>query len=248
MNGLVWNCRGLNDPLAPIITKIRALLSTKHYDFVFLSETKCMVEDVSPICRPFGMVNHVGVDALGSSGGLWLGWRKMINLSVVFKCKNFIICLVEQCKERSWFLCCVYGDPYVSNRNDVWQHLGSWLELLDRPYLLIGDFNQVEYNWDKLSQKCGRIDGANDFTLWKQNYQLLDIPFKGPRFTWWNIRKGKKKVYERLDKALGSKDWFSIFPESGVHHFPIQLSDHAPIEFSPDLTKSKGLRPYKIES
>ncbi|XP_074299115.1 uncharacterized protein LOC141630143 [Silene latifolia] len=90
--------------------------------------------------------------------------------------------------------------------------------------------------------------GANEFINWKIRNELIDIPFKGPRYTWCNNRKGEKRVYERLDKALASKDWLIYFPNSGIKHYPVQISDHAPIELDLHLTESEGKRPYKMDA
>ncbi|XP_074300110.1 uncharacterized protein LOC141631324 [Silene latifolia] len=60
--------------------------------------------------------------------------------------------------------------------------------------------------------------------------------------------KGNHRVYERLDKALGSKEWFTLFPETGIKHHPIQISDHAPIELDLHLTKPTGKNPYKLDA
>ncbi|XP_074305542.1 uncharacterized protein LOC141640759 [Silene latifolia] len=93
------------------------------------------------------------------------------------------------------------------------------------------------------------IDGATEFSRWKIENELLDIPFKGPRFTWCNnSRIGKKRVYERIDKALGSKDWFFTFPNTGVFHHPIQISDHALIEIDLCLTDARECRVIILNS
>ncbi|XP_074318821.1 uncharacterized protein LOC141655650 [Silene latifolia] len=92
------------------------------------------------------------------------------------------------------------------------------------------------------------IDGAYDFNLWRINNQLVDIPFKGPRFTWCNNRKGVKRVYERIDHAFGSREWFTLFPNTGIKHYPIQISDHAPIEVDLHVTQNTCKKPYKLDA
>ncbi|XP_074288795.1 uncharacterized protein LOC141613951 [Silene latifolia] len=147
-----------------------------------------------------------------------------------------------------WYLVLFYGEPEQSLRMQVFDFLGSWLVSLDHPFIIVGDFNQVEFSSDKLSAKTGSIAGAMSFHNWRVEHELVDIPFKGPRFTWCNNRKGFRRVYERIDKAYGSKDWFSNFPNTGVKHFPIQISDHAPIELCFNLVKNSCKKPYEIES
>ncbi|XP_074306137.1 uncharacterized protein LOC141641372 [Silene latifolia] len=76
----------------------------------------------------------------------------------------------------------------------------------------------------------------------------MDIPYKGPRFTWCNKREDHSVVLERLDKGYGSWVWNDIFPNSGITHLPIQVSDHAPIIFETDLNTRNGRRPYRMEA
>ncbi|XP_074318848.1 uncharacterized protein LOC141655680 [Silene latifolia] len=144
--------------------------------------------------------------------------------------------------------CFFYGAPCLSLRTSVLLEMEKWMETCHYPFLIVGDFNQVEYSCDKLSNSQRPIEGAEDFSLWKLRNDLVEVPFKGPRFTWCNNIKGNQRVYERLDKALGSKDWFSFFPDSGIKHYPIQISDHAPIEVDLNLIKNEGKKPYKIDA
>ncbi|XP_074265776.1 uncharacterized protein LOC141588221 [Silene latifolia] len=188
------------------------------------------------------------MDANGSSGGLWVGWKKEAKMCHVFSCSNFIILLVEKYNGLLWYLVLFYGAPCHLQRKSVLEDLEVHLESFNHPYLIVGDFNQVEYGSDKLSLNKRTISGAYDFNEWRISNELVDIPFKGPRFTWCNNRKGAKWVYERIDRALGSKDWFALFPNTGIKHYPIQISDHAPIEIDLNLTRNTCRKPYKLDA
>ncbi|KAK9675442.1 hypothetical protein RND81_11G007500 [Saponaria officinalis] len=228
MIGLSWNCRGLNNPLAPRIPKIRALLLSNNYDFMFLPETKCNVDKVSPLFLSFGFTNFCGHDVDGRSGGLFVGWKSRINLRCTFVCKNYIIMEYMECSSALWYLCLVYGEPDTAKRVDVWESLENWLISHNKPFLMLGDINQVDYREDKM--------------------KLIDVPFKGPRFTWCNKQRDKDKLFERLDKAYASYEWFLKYSDVGVTHYPIQISDHAPIEINFFLNQKKRKRSYKIEA
>ncbi|XP_074278689.1 uncharacterized protein LOC141602284 [Silene latifolia] len=247
MKGLSWNCRGFNDTLSPAIPKLRALVSSNKYDFLFLAETKCSVHHVNSLLRSSGFVESVGVDALGASGGLWVGWRKGLKMKSVVVYSNFVILLMDEYASLPWYLILFYGEPNSSLRLPILEELSTWIESFVYPFIIFGDFNQVEYKCDKVSGSKRPIAGANSFNCWKIDNELVDIPFKGPRFTWCNNRKGNKRVYERIDKALGSKEWLLNFPNTAVKHFPIQLSDHAPVELNLHLIKRPSKKPYKLE-
>ncbi|XP_074305602.1 uncharacterized protein LOC141640820 [Silene latifolia] len=248
MKGLCWNVRGFNNPLAPTIAKTRALLSSIYFDFVFLAEIKCKVALVDPMFRSFGFSRSFGVDADETKGGLWFGFRHDANFECLLACQNFIVIKVTQCSGRFWYLCLVYGEPVTHKREAVWNDLSEWIRSFDNPFLLIGDFNQVDYQEDKWGGSKGRIPGATLFNKWKTEHLLMDIPFKGPRFTWCNKRDDHSVVLERLDKGYGSWDWNDIFPNSGITHLPIQVSDHAPIIFETELITCNGRRPYRMEA
>ncbi|XP_074282891.1 uncharacterized protein LOC141607441 [Silene latifolia] len=179
MNGLIWNCRGINNALSPIIPKIRALTSSNNYDFLFLCETKCTVEQVNPLFRSAGFVESVGVNAVGSSGGLWCGWKSGLMMNYVTSCNNFIIIKNEMNVALPWYLILFYGEPDQALRLRVFELLGSWLNSLEHPFIIVGDFNQVEFSCDKLSGKTGSIAGALGFHKWRVLHELVDIPFKG---------------------------------------------------------------------
>ncbi|XP_074283573.1 uncharacterized protein LOC141608118 [Silene latifolia] len=213
-----WNCKGLNDPLAPAIAKIRALITSSMYDMLFFSETKCSSATVSSLFGRFGFVNSEGVDALDTKGGLF------------------------------WYLCCIYGQPKKEKRVGVWLELQHQLGLLDSHFVLVGDFNQVDDNEDKLGGSKGTIFGAQFFLEWKGRNLLSDIASKGPKFTWCNNRKGGVRVYERLDKGLTSLTWYSHFPNTGILHLPIQCSDHAPIILDTEMLSNQGRFHFKLEN
>ncbi|XP_074265958.1 uncharacterized protein LOC141588413 [Silene latifolia] len=169
-------------------------------------------------------------------------------MKLIKACNNFIILLVEKYNGRFWYIVLFYGAPSVHMRASGFLDLEQWIDTCKLPFLIVGDFNQVDYQCDKLSASQQPIEGAEEFNLWKLRNELVDIPFKGPRFTWCNNRKGEKRVYERLDKAMGSKDWLSLFPDMGLKHYPIQISDHAPIEVDLNLTCMAGKRPFKLDA
>ncbi|XP_074290753.1 uncharacterized protein LOC141617455 [Silene latifolia] len=147
-----------------------------------------------------------------------------------------------------WYLCCVYGEPDHTKRGAVWETFTSHLNSLDKPFLLIGDFNQVEFCSDKLGGSDKLIRGANLFSYWKNTHCLMDIPFKGPRFTWCNNRESQHRIYERLDKGFASSVWLSLFPNTFIKHLPIQISDHAPIILDTNMILNTKKKVYRLET
>ncbi|XP_074304693.1 uncharacterized protein LOC141639477 [Silene latifolia] len=138
-----------------------------------------------------GFGEATDVDACGTSGGLWVGWKREAKMSLVNICNHFVVLLVEKYNGSLWYLVLFYDAPDLASRNSV------FVELED----VLG-----------------------------------------------SLTKGESRVYERLDKALGSKNWFSVFPDTGLKHYPIQISDHAPIEVDLNLIKNPSKKPYRMDA
>ena len=56
--------------------------------------------------------------------------------------------------------------------------------------------------------------------------ELLDLGYKGSPFTWSKHYRSGASIWERLDRAVASPDWFIKFPGSRVHHVDSSTSDH----------------------
>ncbi|XP_074293409.1 uncharacterized protein LOC141620437 [Silene latifolia] len=92
------------------------------------------------------------------------------------------------------------------------------------------------------------IRGQQDFTSWRFENSLLDVPFFGPPFSWFNNRSDGQLIMERLDRAYANNDWLHLFPAASVMHLPILISDHAPIilKFLPNSKSCR--RPYRLDN
>jgi hypothetical protein len=51
----------------------------------------------------------------------------------------------------------------------------------------------------------------------------------GPRFTWSNQHTHNSFTQERLDRALGDREWCNLFPGATVSVLAAIFSDHNPI-------------------
>lgn len=58
---------------------------------------------------------------------------------------------------------------------------------------------------------------------------LKDIGFVGPSFTWLYQRSDGVQIRERLDRALATAEWISLFPTAKLHHLTSTTSDHSPL-------------------
>lgn len=156
---------------------------------------------------------------------------------------NYVFCNVLDESKNSLYLLCVYGTPYLVERESVWRTLRSIIWSHPWRLVTIDDFNQIEFSCQKHGGNSV-IPGAHIFSQWKLEFGLHEIPFHGSAFTWCNNREGEGIIYERLDRAYCSDDWRTLFPDGLMWNLPIVISDHSPIILDCNPCHDKKKRPY----
>lgn len=141
-----------------------------------------------------------GCDSIGLAGGLILCWGSSITVKILFVSQNYVCCEIMDEKNVAFYLVCVYGAPMLENRQEVWNTLKAFIWSHPGKHLLLGDFNQVELDHQKLG---GNKDfkGGIEFTSWKLDCSIFDLPYHGVQFTWTNNRIGSQAIFEQLDRA-----------------------------------------------
>ncbi|KAL4324131.1 hypothetical protein GQ457_11G023050 [Hibiscus cannabinus] len=70
-----------------------------------------------------------------------------------------------------------------------------------------------------------RVIGSNDFNLFIDHCNLLDLPLTGRKFTCISL----KNMRSRLDRILVDENWFFSNPDITMLALPRSVSDHLPI-------------------
>ncbi|XP_021748791.1 uncharacterized protein LOC110714556 [Chenopodium quinoa] len=217
----------------------------KAKNVVFLMETMLPVHSVAQKLASLSFSGSCGIDAVGLSGGLFVFWLAPLGLVPMFISQNVILCKYVMSDVTKYYML-VYGAPYISNRLEVWNTISELIDAYPN-VILLGDFNQVEYLSDKVGGNA-LIPGQLDFTQWRLDSDLVDIPFLGPQFTWTNNKIDSDSILERLDRAYATPSWLTDHSDATVLHQPILFSDHAAIIFRDSIEDTGVQRPYRIEN
>ena len=62
--------------------------------------------------------------------------------------------------------------------------------------------------------------------------ELLDLGFRGPKYTWANDKEGMTFIKERLDCGLANQGWCDLFPEVIIQVEVAVAFDHSPLTLS----------------
>lgn len=91
----------------------------------------------------------VTVEPQGLSGGLAVFWKKGYEVTTLHS-DSRVIDLRVKFGSLTFFISCVYGDPVQASRNRVWEFLSRIGESRDEAWFLVGDFNALMYNSEKM--------------------------------------------------------------------------------------------------
>jgi hypothetical protein len=145
-------------------------------------------------------------DCVGRSGGLAIFWRKGINVHVRGISRLYIDGFL-------WRFTGFYGEPEGENKSLSWRALRTLHAARRRPWLCMGDFNEVLLSCEKeggvpRSQAC-----LDRFWEALEACDLADLGFEGDPLMWRNnSHTSERHIRERLDRAVANAEWTSRFP------------------------------------
>ncbi|XP_059451003.1 uncharacterized protein LOC132181787 [Corylus avellana] len=228
MSIMSWNCRGLGNPRT--VRDLCRLVKVKKPEMVFLMETIMGKTKMERIRRRLGFPNMLVVDCVGKSGGLALLWTETIEVEVQNYSSRHINAKVNTKPSVGWWkFTGFYGHPEASKRKEAWGLIRHLATLDPKPWICVGDFNEILY----LSEKWGGNGRSRslmaDFQSTLVDCELVDMGFRGPKYTWNNGREGKDFIQERLDRAVVNDRWSSLFPQAEIVVEGSSCSDHLPL-------------------
>ncbi|GMI67799.1 hypothetical protein HRI_000449200 [Hibiscus trionum] len=117
---------------------------------IFLIETKVNANKMANIRRSLGYPYGIEVSSIGRSGGLVLGWKANCTVSLrSFSARHIDFFLDDDSDGFHWHCTGFYGAPEESNRLASWNLLRSLNDCLEIPWMVIGDFNEILYVFEK---------------------------------------------------------------------------------------------------
>jgi exonuclease III len=228
MKILSWNCRGLGNPRT--VRDLCRLVKEKRPTMVFLMETILKKKKMERIRCKMGFDNMLVVDCIGKSGGLALLWKIDEGVEIQnYSCRHINAIVRSKPDGGSWKFTGFYGHPDASKRNEAWALLRHLAPMDPEPWMCVGDFNEILFSSEKWGGKNRSRGLMKDFHDTLSECNLVDLGFRGPKFTWNNGRDGDAFVQERLDRVVANEGWSVQFPKADILVEGALSSDHLPI-------------------
>lgn len=196
-------------------------------DFLFLMEVKQQSKCMVYMKKELGYDDMTTVEPIGLSGGLAVMWKKNFKVDILSRDKR-IIDLKVQMGSMVFSISCVYGDPARNRRNRVSERLTDIGLVQNEPWLLVGDFNELMNNEEKLGGSSRHESTFWDFRHMAENCKIKELRSVGNQLSW----AGKRDnvwIQCRLDRSFGNDQWFQLFPRAQMEYMSLWASDHRPL-------------------
>ncbi|KAL9243847.1 hypothetical protein vseg_017686 [Gypsophila vaccaria] len=223
---LVWNVRGAaNDDCH---RHLQDLVGLHKPNIVALLEPKISGHRAHRVIESRGFSRSIRVEAEDFSGGIWLLWNEEeVQITLLSSGKQVINVLVHE--DPIWLLSIIYASPQRATRELLWKAFAEVLPTHEYPWLVMGDFNQIESIDDKMGGSQTYTRDMEAFASWMECCGLVDMGFSGPRFTWSDSWDTGRRLMKRLDRAYANTTWRLVFPEALAINLPRRSSDHLPL-------------------
>ena len=247
MKMITWNCQGARNEM------FRAHAYELHRrhrpNTLIIIEPRIADARAQKVIDTLPYFHSHRVDPAGFSGSIWLLWNEgpSFSVKIITYSEHSIHALVKvPSSSLSFLLTVVYAPPQFIKRKPFWDYLQNLAMNISLPWILIGDFNDMIFEEEKLGGLPVNRTRIVAFRNCLDKCGLIDLGFHGPRFMWTN----KSPVWlsttkERLDRGLGNAEWTLHFLSTKIHHFPRVKSNHYcimlntdPLELEPKPPKS----------
>jgi hypothetical protein len=136
--------------------------------------------------------------------------------------------------------------PEAELRENTWKLMRTLKHQSDKPWMCVGDFNEILHSWEKeggVPKPQGQMD---NFKKALEVCALDDLGYVGDTFTWRNNSHTKEKyIRERLDRAVATLSWRLRFPGFRVVNGDHRHSDHRPVIIDTNGADKKRRSPVR---
>jgi len=184
MKILAWNVQGARKQ--QLTEEIKIVQKTQQPDLMLLTETMVSEETTKRIISSLGFQCHDFSNPINHSGGIWVLWNNThIKVNVLLKEDRAIHMLIfEYATQKFSIISGIYAPAQPSEKEPFWTHLRNLNDVIDMPWCLIGDFNEIECPSDKKGGQPVTNSRLVRLPSFLNSIQAISIPVRGCQFTW----------------------------------------------------------------
>ncbi|KAL4596137.1 hypothetical protein ACB092_12G142600 [Castanea dentata] len=160
------------------------------------------------------------------SRGLTLLWKDSLLVEVqTYSLRHIDAIITKDDDNKKWRFTGFYGHPETSKREESWKLLVNLSTRSDLPWVCMGDFNEIIHKGEKVGGGERPKWQIRAFSSTINRSKLRDMGFVGSEFTWSRRLGARGWVRGRLDQALVSTNWASLFRRVTLYNVVTCSSD-----------------------
>ncbi|KAJ0546757.1 putative RNA-directed DNA polymerase [Helianthus annuus] len=224
---------------------IRKLVRENEVNMLCIQETQVagLSEDAIRKFWPINDISLITVDAQGRSGGLVTVWDpQRFKLLENIKSEHFVMIAgyIEGVEERLNVIN-IYAPNDIQKKRAVWRDLLGLKQQLEGLVVMVGDFNEVRAEEDRLYSKFD-ANSAMHFNKFIAEAGLLEYQMNVSRFTFMTENGSSMS---KIDRVLVCDVFMNKWPNAKLEALPRHLSDHNPLLLT-CVTKDYGPIPFRL--
>ncbi|KAI5382050.1 hypothetical protein KIW84_UN0211 [Lathyrus oleraceus] len=167
------------------------------------------------------------------NGRIWLLWNKAeVIIRMIQVHEQFLHFEVYGIDNSFRYVATmIYAFNQVEHRKTLWSKLESLGSNMDRPWVVIGDFNNVLKEEDRIGGQPVNYAEYRDLDEMMHNVSLFENVSKGSYFTWSN-KHTQGIIHSRIDRMVSNVQWLQKYPDAVVENLAPNISDHTPVKVS----------------
>jgi len=121
-------------------------------DILILLEIMVNECNTARIVKSLGYQFYDTIPPHNHAGGIWLLWNAdNVDVTVIAKEAGALHCMVyEKCTSKQCVLSAVYAPAQPQEKNEFWDYLKRLHDVIDLPWCLTGDFNEMLLSSEKI--------------------------------------------------------------------------------------------------
>jgi len=153
MKIICWNVQGAKK--SQLRHEVGFINRTIKPDILILFKTLINCQNIDLIIKQLGYRYSPTIPPVNHMGGIWLLWNdEKVDVSIVAKETRIMHCLIlDKLNAKECLLSAVYAPVRENQKDDFWLHLHQLHNYIDKPWCILGDFNEML----NASQKIGGI-------------------------------------------------------------------------------------------
>ena len=154
------------------------------------------------------------------SRGLVIFWEEDFDLTIETFLNNHIDDMINKNKLEEWRLTGFYGEPDTQLKHEAWSKLRNLKSRGTTSWLCVGDFNEIAKQSEKRGGRARPHSQMQAFRDILEECGFMDLGFVESISTW-HKHFDNYIIWERLDRAVATNEWFSMYPDTKVNNLDV---------------------------